>query len=374
MPVRENIGRVQVKTQKKYNIKRVVLILSGVIIASAGIFAVVSEFMNSEKISIETPVADYRSDMNVSYNVIPKANMLYGEGILNEGLTYITEFVNQVDSNFEYKVSGDSTMKVNGYYSVNVVFTGYVDSEGEGANVWSKQKEIVPRTEFNINATGDVLKQRVRMDVDDYNSFVKTVIEASSIKVPVKATVTMAGEATIKNSNGETIEPISGSLVIPLDKSYFNIEKTGVGSKEGNIFKVEEIQAPLNLLKISVSAILLMAGIIILAYGSMSKPLDNEGIRFKDIKKMLSSYGSRSAAVSKISTEKMDSIYDIKLMEDIVKIADELGKPILYEYRDNIKEIECFCVIDGSTMYRYNIEVDEGESVNASVRYARIEI
>ncbi|WP_028829514.1 DUF5305 family protein [Proteocatella sphenisci] len=362
------------KTQKKYNIKRVVLILSGVIIASAGIFAVVSEFMNSEKISIETPVADYRSDMNVSYNVIPKANMLYGEGILNEGLTYITEFVNQVDSNFEYKVSGDSTMKVNGYYSVNVVFTGYVDSEGEGANVWSKQKEIVPKTEFNLNATGDVLKQRVRMDVDDYNSFVKTVIEASSIKVPVKATVTMAGEATIKNSNGETIEPISGSLVIPLDKSYFNIEKTGVGSKEGNIFKVEEIQAPLNLLKISVSAILLMAGIIILAYGSMSKPLDNEGIRFKDIKKMLSSYGSRSAAVGKISTEKMDSIYEIKLMEDIVKVADELGKPILYEYRDNIKDIEYFCVIDGSTMYRYNIEVDEGESVNASLRYARIEI
>lgn len=362
------------KTQKKYNIKRFALILSGVIIASAGMFSALSEFMNSEKISSETPVSDYRSDMNVSYNVIPKSNMLYGETILDEGLTYITEFVNQLDSNFEYKVSGDSTMKVNGYYSVNVIFTGYVDSEANGANVWSKQKEIVPKTEFNINATGDVLKQRVRMDIEDYNRFVKTVIEASNIKVPVKATVTMAGEATIKNSNGESIEPISGSLVIPLDKSYFNIEKTGVGSKDGNIFKVEEIEAPMNLLKVAVSAILLLAGIILTAYGAMSKPPGSQESRFKDVKKMLSSYGSRAAAVSKISTEKMDSIYDIKLMEDIVKVADELGKPILYEYRDDVKDIDCFCVIDGSTMYRYNIEVREWDSVNASVRYVKIEI
>lgn len=362
------------KTQKKYNIKRIILILSGVIIASAGIFSALSELTNSKKISSETPVADYRSDINVSYNVIPKANMLYGDGVLDEGLTYISEFVNQVDSNFEYKVSGDSTMNVSGYYTVNVVFTGYVDSEGKGVNVWSKQKEIVPRTEFNINATGDVLKQRVRIDVDDYNRFVKTVIEASNIKVPVKATVTMGGEAVIKNSKGETKEPIMGSLIIPLDKSYFNIEKQGIESKDGKIVVVEKVNAPLNMLKLAVSIILALSGSIIIAYETISKPLGNQEIQLKHVKKMLSSYGSRAAAVSKISAENMENSYEIKLMEDLVKVADELGKPILYEYKENVKDIEYFCVIEGNTMYRYNIEEKTNESELANVRYLRVEI
>ena len=374
MPLMGNRGRIQMKSHYKSGIMRAVLVITGVVAASAGIFLAVSELRNSEKISSEIPVADYRSEMNISYNVIPKSNMLYSEEALEEGLTYITEFVNAVDSNFEYFVSGDSNMSVSGYYAVNVIFAGYVESDGNGVNVWSKQKEIVPKTEFKLNAEGDVLAQRVRMNIDDYNSFARTVIEASNIKVPVNATVTMSGEAVIKNSKGETREPIAASLVIPLDKSYFNIEKKGAEAREGSIFITEEVDAPLNMIKTAISAVLILAGIMITAWAIMSKPPCAEEMKCRDVKKMLSSYGSRAAGVSRISIEKMDSIYDIKEMEDIVKVADELGKPILYEYREDVKEIEYFCVIDGSTMYRYNIDLWECDSKNANVRYARVEI
>ena len=362
------------KTHNKSGIRRAVLVIAGVVAASAGIFLAVSELRNSEKISSEIPVADYRSEMNISYNVIPKSNMLYSEEALEEGLTYITEFVNLVDSNFEYKVSGDSTMSVDGYYSVNVIFAGYVESEGNGTSVWRKQKEIVPKTEFKLNTEGDVLSQRVRMNINDYNSFARTVIEASNIKVPVNATVTMSGEAVIKNSKGESREPISASLVIPLDKSYFNIEKKGAEARDGSIFITEEVDAPVNIIKTAISAVLILAGIMTTAYAIMSKPPCAEEMKCRDVKKMLSSYGSRAAGVRQIPLEKMDSIYDIKQMEDIVKVADELGKPILYEYSEDIKEIGYFCVIDGNTMYRYNVDIHECDSKNANVRYARAEI
>lgn len=122
----------------------------------------------------------------------------------------------------------------------------------------ASKKEIVPKTEFKLTFSYIALARvGVRMNIDDYNSFARTVIEASNIKVPVNATVTMSGEAVIKNSKGETREPIAAPFVIPLDKSYFNIEK-GSSSCEGSIFITEEVDAPLNMIKTAISAVLIL--------------------------------------------------------------------------------------------------------------------
>ncbi|MGB5824339.1 MAG: DUF5305 family protein [Proteocatella sp.] len=343
------------KSQNR-KIIRFALIILGAAITSAGIFFLTLEFRSAGTVEQEIPIAAYTSQTGVNYSVLPKANMIYSEDVLKEDLTYITEFVNQVNTDFEYKVSGDSSMKVNGNYQVNVQFSGYTDGEDSKATVWSKVKTLVPKTDFLLNATGDVLSQKVRINLGDYIGFTKTVIEASNIKVPVNATVTMSGEATVNNSKGEAVEPILASIVIPLDKAYFNIEKQVAEAKEGSIKIKEEVRAPLNMMNMIIRGFTVLIGIGIILMGIRLKPLTEEEKKAKLIKKILSSYGSRSVGVSEIPTDKIDDRYEIKLIEDIVKVADELGKPILYEYKDNIADIDFFCVVDGNSMYRYMLQ------------------
>jgi len=353
---------------------RFVLIILGIVITCAGILFLLLEFKNAETIEQDTPVANYKSEMNVSYNVAPKANMIYSDAVLKEELTYITEFVNKVNTNFEYKVSGDSSMQVAGNYKVSVQFSGYLKEEENNATVWTKEKIIVPQTDFFINATGDVLSQNVRINLAQYNSFAKTVIEASNIKVPVNATIIMSGESVIKNSQGESVEPILASLVIPLDKPYFNIEKQGVEAKDGSIKVKEKVSAPINILNVGIKGLTVAIGIAMILFGIRLEPLTEEEQKSRIIKKILSNYGSRSAGVSKISLDKIENMYEIKLIEDIVKIADELGKPILYEYKDNIGDIDFFCVVDGNSIYRYMLKTPQYLANRVKVWDAKLEI
>jgi hypothetical protein len=46
-------------------------------------------------------------------------------------------------------------------------------------------------------------------------------------------------------------------------------------------------------------------------------------------------------------------------MEDLIKIADELGKPIVHQSAGPTWEVQSYYVIDGSTRYQYSIPSDK---------------
>lgn len=43
--------------------------------------------------------------------------------------------------------------------------------------------------------------------------------------------------------------------------------------------------------------------------------------------------------------------YRAKSIDDLVRIADEIGKPIMYKYSPDYKEIDKFYIINGDEVY-----------------------
>ena len=54
-------------------------------------------------------------------------------------------------------------------------------------------------------------------------------------------------------------------------------------------------------------------------------------------------------------------------IEDLVKISDELGKPIVHQSGGSSGDIQSYYVIDGDTNYKYSFSKGEDESGEADV-------
>jgi len=48
-------------------------------------------------------------------------------------------------------------------------------------------------------------------------------------------------------------------------------------------------------------------------------------------------------------------------MEDLIKIADELGKPVVHQSAGAVWKVQSYYVIDGNTRYQYSIPNNKAE-------------
>jgi len=83
-----------------------------------------------------------------------------------------------------------------------------------------------------------------------------------------------------------------------------------------------------------------------------------------EIDKIRKKYGARiSESTSKSYVEKQEPVL-MNSIEDLIKISDELGKPIVHESGVN-SGAQSYYVIDGNTKYEYSFSKSEGQAGEA---------
>jgi hypothetical protein len=72
------------------------------------------------------------------------------------------------------------------------------------------------------------------------------------------------------------------------------------------------------------------------------------------LRKIFCKYGSRMVAINGEFPENASYRYQVKSLEDLVKLSIVIQKPLLYGYRDETKDITKFCVLDQDILYYWN--------------------
>ena len=76
----------------------------------------------------------------------------------------------------------------------------------------------------------------------------------------------------------------------------------------------------------------------------------------KTLVKIFKKYGNRMVALNDKPTEPYDHTYEVFSIEDLVRISDEIGKPIVYRYSEDKNEIQRFYVLNGTEMYYWAVK------------------
>jgi len=138
--------------------------------------------------------------------------------------------------------------------------------------------------------------------------------------------------------------------------SYFNIERLNIEEKAGEIKNIVDVVQPPNKFKIVIFRIviglLIMLTLILIFF---TEEPSSDDIYKKKIKNIFKSHGTRLVAINNELIIANESYQDVHSIDDLVKISDELEKPIMYIYDTNITKMNNFYVIDNNGFYVYTV-------------------
>lgn len=343
--------------QKDY--KRIGSILL-ILILLMNIAFLTKEVVKREYIEEKQAIRSFSNSPTVVYSVQVKPNPIYNGAKLPESQGYFKSIVDSITVNIKNKYMGEEKAKLKGDYTLRGEITGLEQSPDEPTVAWQKQFTLIPKKTFETTENEFLLSQDYKIDFDHYNNFAEQVNALTGYDSSNYLKVYMDINYRVTTKDGEIAENIKPALVIPLGLDYFKITKEGVEEKKSEIVKTVQVRAPLNipkLLILSIISLLCIIALFILKYKT-AEP-SPEDYHMKKMKKLLREYGKRLVSVETDMIEEISSICRVHSMGDMVKISDEIERPIFYVHQDNICAIKKFFIIEDHKAYIYKVSEPE---------------
>lgn len=299
----------------------------------------------------------YSNKASADYSVYFKPNELYDAASMDEEQIYLTEFVDHIKANFNYEFSGDKDINLNGTYDIIAKVQGYTtDREDNIINIWEKDFSLVPEKSFKINGETKSIRETVDVSLGAYNDFVTRILEASKLNCQTSLNVIMNINIKGGTGEGEIEETITPSLEIPLNSSMIQITGNREIDEPGSIEETNQVQLPVNRNMVILYGVIIGVSVLAIAFliffteiGTTKDPFE------KELRKLFKKHGDRFVALNTEIAATYENTSAVKTIDDLVRIADELGKPIMYKYSSDYKDINRFYVVNEDEIYMLDL-------------------
>lgn len=253
--------------------------------------------------------------------------------------------------------SGERDADLKGNYSLTAKIQGFVGEDDKIIYIWERDFPIIENKQFTIKSSSRALKEETNINLEEYNTFVKEIIEISKINCLASLTLSMDINIQGETDKGSIEETITPSIVIPLNTSMFQISGNTELDIPGAIEETTQIQLPVDKKQVALFGIILgflLLGLIYVIFFTNATikiidPLE------KKMRKIFKKHGDRLVALNSDLASPDISTYRVKSIDDLVRLADEIGKPIMYKYSSDYKEMDRFYVIHEDEVYILDI-------------------
>ncbi len=304
----------------------------------------------------EVHAYSYTNKACVNYEVFLIENPIYPMESLGEGNIYVGDLIDYINTVYKYEFIGDSSCEVNGKYDIIGILEGRVSAEEGYKVLWQKEYILQPETVFNENNKTVSIEQKIPIDIKTYKDF--NDLAATTLKMNFKTMLTIYWNTSMEaqTDKGLVKEKFSCVMEIPVVDKYFEVAGNLTQQKNGSLKETEKIISPsyekiMTLSKVGCifCAVLLLFIIVFTAKVAQIGKLE------KVIKQIFKNHGSRMVASFSEVPAVSNVVIEVSSIDDLVKIADDVGRPILYRNRSNVGEITSFYVIGDSVIYLLDV-------------------
>ncbi|NLC07964.1 MAG: DUF5305 domain-containing protein [Syntrophomonadaceae bacterium] len=321
----------------------------------------------------EVPVYTCQQQIQVDYQVFIDPNNFFAEQIIGPGQAYITSLTQDIETTLNYSFSGDAPSDISGQYQVEAVLTGYILKEKPGSQtmerekvrVWTRAWELLPPTPFFAHDRKLEVKQPVPVDVRSYAFFAEQVARELKFSADVvELAVTYNVQAEALTPRGEVEEPIKAVMLIPLKGASFMVEGMLTDKKEKSITQSEtEIVAGVKTARrgFAVAAGVLALLLLLVIFKTTAEIVSPEE---RILRQIMKKQGDRIVAgFSWVPAISDKNIINLNSFDDLVKVADEVKQPILYEQANT--SLHSFYVVNAPLIYRYSLTISPLQNLDA---------
>lgn len=318
------------------------------------ILAICSYFFVRESYAVEgkseLPYTEYG---NVNYRVLVNSDEYYGDNYLESGKQYLSDVINTIETNFDYRLN--MTRGMNYKYSYSIDGSLYIDSEDSGKNLITNKYSYAKQDIVSgVDSNQISIQEPINLNFKEYNDFVKNYKRKYGINVTSRLVVRMSvnyeGSADIFKTKKDKKTVIELNIPLGEKETSVNVKKIDVSNKF-----VEESGSKLGNDVLLCAGIVLFVIAVLILFNSISfliKLVPKKSKYEKKKDEILKNY-DRVIVVSK----KEPDIYGLKVIEcnsfnELFDAQQALEKPIVYyELVKNQKAL--FIINNGTEVYRY---------------------
>ena len=310
---------------------------------------------------------EYTESSNIDYKVQYKENDFFDEEWIGKDREYISNLVNSIAADFNYKLNMDTT-GVGFDYTYKIDATLLVADKDSGNAYYKMTENLLPEIKGSSKKSNSVdINANLNIDYNRYNEIASDLINVYSLK-NASSTLIVTLDVEVLSSSDEFEEnnanQYSTSINIPLVLETFGIQITNsVPDSESKVlaYRGAENQQVFYVASIVASIIDVLLLIFFIAFIYLTR---NEDITYAaKVRRLVSSYGSY---IQRMEGEFDDDGYQtvtIKTFNEMLGIRDTIQSPILMcENRD---ETMTRFLIPTNTqiLYIFEIKVDNYDEI-----------
>lgn len=338
-------------TLKKQTRVTLFVAFSIIIVALLGLIAL--ELFMPEVELVKTSLLSGTGVSTMDYTVQLKDNPVTDESEMEAGQYYLKPFVDSIDVVCDLKLDLDQKAKYTLKDKIDVVLISQVGTDDEVNVIWEKADTKAKLVETAGEGDSIVSSRNVRVRFESYDALVDSLIDDYELLTDYVVKVVYTAQVTIEYDGIPKDETFESYITIPFRNAI--IEVGGVPQSSQDIAIEQDRQqsaAPdMSLLILYGVGILVSIGILIIIRVKTTT-LAREDAYSQKVAGIFKEYGNRLAGLSEALFYQSSVMISIDKIEDMVKIADEIGQTVFYYQVDDEAERKIeFYVFDEGRIY-----------------------
>ncbi len=311
------------------------------------VILIISIFIIAQNVNIvEKVLVSYNTDSKIDYKVFLYPNDYIKSEYMEKGKTYITNLVNKLSLDFDYKLSSSDAL--NNDYRYDIVAKITVKHNSTGKELWTEEIKLADDKNVIVSDKKNIaIKDSVEIPYKEYNDKVRNF--KSQLNIPITAYLDI--NLIVKDKDNINKKISTTGISMDLNEDTFEINEVATGK---GIENITENSNPNKKLLIVVSSIAVLSSLYILVkiYNLLNSSMVKKSYYSKAIYKILKNYGDIVAELVKPVDLSGLKIIDVKNFDQMLDVEEELRIPIMF-YETIKNEEGYFVLVHQDMAYRY---------------------
>lgn len=349
---KNNLTKIKLKNSTRVSLVMFSLIVFA--ISSANFYN--SIYQNSFTTIEEQEIYTYQNDYNSDYSINIKTNPFIEEVSLPSGQTYVSDLIDSIDMNMNYKYTASDTTPITYSYKIDAILKASYNDNGKDYNVWNKTYNLKTSEEL-FSDSEIIIDESVNIDYKKYHeevsSFKQTLGMSLDSKLYINLTVdtsTIVNNQTVENQYVSDFSITLGDKIAIVDSKNKDTKTDTV--KYENSYTHSKI----DIRKLIISLITMIICLYIIYYiWFKTRKLNSIRNEYKlELNRILKSCQDRIVIVKNQIESDEETLIDVNDFGELIKLSEELYKPILCWISDDINDQKAhFSIISNKVKYRF---------------------
>lgn len=311
--------------------------------------------LSAENVKTRTKeIYHYTNKFNYDYKVnLIQNKFMKDTEITDKTIAYVTDLIDTIDLKVNYEYIADKQSDLQYTYSLigkmQVVYT----KDGEKQKIWEEEENLLEEKQLNEFSDKISINENLNLDLKQKNNLLEQFKQQMGMTIDAQYSVTLKINVKTKIEDKEVNADYNPTIQVDLAEKTSKIAGENNQEDTQYISKEYNVSSTRNIFIMIIDIILLIIAMALLKYVTKSKTTNRVKNEFRqELNRILKICQDKIVQVRSKPIDKTENVVMVKDFGEIVKVSEELFKPILY-YFDGQQEEAWFSVMSGNNTYRY---------------------